>query len=236
MTSDVESGAVHLLHIGKTGGTSLKQVLSSNGVDRTADGRRIRTHFHGTKLVDVLAENKRNQAVFFLRDPVSRFVSGFNSRLRQGAPIAHIPWKPAETAVFTNFRTANDLAEALSARDDQQQDSAFVAMDALIHSRMHLTFWLRSPAYLDSRTARIVFVGLQEHYCDDVTSLLRLLVPDRDIPIEHLHKAPADGSLTLSEVAVANLRRWYADDIELYGWAVRRRGRWSAVPSGAVSE
>ena len=49
--------------------------------------------------------------VFFVRDPVSRFVSGFYSRQRQGLPAHNSPWNVGEKVAFDKFATANDLAE-----------------------------------------------------------------------------------------------------------------------------
>lgn len=217
---------VHFLHIGKTGGTSLKKLVKQHEITTIGDGRRLVMHSHSTTLYDVLGKNRRNEAAFFLRDPLARFVSGFNSRLREGAPIAHIPWKPGERIAFQHFPTPNDLAEALSSRNQVHQDRAFSAMDAMIHTRMHFSEWLRSPEYLESRIERILFVGFQETYAEDVGRFFEILGLGSDVTPEHFHEAPTTSERTLSALAQQNLRRWYADDIVLYEWALARRDRW----------
>ena len=51
---------------------------------------------------------KGDEVVVILRDPVARFVSGFNSRQRQGMPKHFNAWKPAEERAFANDRLAED--------------------------------------------------------------------------------------------------------------------------------
>jgi hypothetical protein len=235
MVRGEHANGVHFLHIGKTGGTSLKKLVKHNAITRTGDGRRLIMHMHSTTLPNVLGRSRRNQAAFFLRDPLARFVSGFNSRLREGAPIAHIPWKPDEKTAFEQFKSPNDLAEALSSTRPMIQDKAFSAMDAMIHTRMHFSHWLRSPEYLESRIDRIVFVGFQETYNEDVTRFFQVLGVPGDIQPEHFHEAPATSERTLSEVAQENLRRWYADDIVLYDWALAQRDRWAPAAAAAAA-
>lgn len=218
---------VHLLHISKTGGTSLKKFLRQNNIDHTADGRRLVVHPHATRLSDVLGRDQTNQAAFFLRDPVSRFVSGFNDRLRQSAPKAFVPWTREEKVAFGHFQTPNDLAEALSAPDPVHQDRAFSATDSIFHTRLHYTDWLRNPEYLGSRIERILFVGFQETYDEDIGRFLTMIGVDASLHPEHSNQAPDDDQRELSEPAQENLRRWYADDIELYEWALARRERWT---------
>ncbi|MBA3464123.1 MAG: hypothetical protein H0T46_29480 [Deltaproteobacteria bacterium] len=216
---------IHLLHIGKTGGTTLKQMVKGAGADQLPD-RRVVLHLHGTRAVDVFARDEPGAVAFFVRDPVARFVSGFNSRLRKGAPIANIPWRPAEEITFARFATPNDLAEALSSKHEVQQDRAFVAMDSLIHTRLHLTYWLRSPDYLESRIGGIAFAGSQERFTEDVGRFFDLLGVPPPI-VDHAHQAPAGSSTELSDVATRNLQTWYADDFALYDWVVRRRDTWT---------
>ena len=218
---------VHFLHIGKTGGTSLKKFLKQNDFNRTGDGRRIVLHSHSTKLHDVLGSHRHNVAAFFLRDPLARYVSGFNSRLREGAPIAHIPWKPGERLAFERFPTANDLAEALSSRNQVQQDRAFSAIEAMIHTRMRFSDWLRDPEYLESRLDRILFIGFQETHNEDLARFFEILGLESDVQPERFHEAPVTSERMLSERAQQNLKNWYADDIVIHEWALAHRERWS---------
>ena len=81
---------VHFLHIGKTGGTAMKYVLSQYPVgSRYA----ICLHGHRVRLCDI---PKGDSVIFAVREPISRFVSGFYSRKRQGQPRLFSPWSQNE--------------------------------------------------------------------------------------------------------------------------------------------
>ena len=99
---------LHFLHVRKTGGTAIKYALKPCLV---TSGHYIVLHGHRFTLREV---PKGDQAIFCLRNPISRFVSGFYSRLRQGQPRNLVPWTPDEKASFSRFDTPNRLALALS--------------------------------------------------------------------------------------------------------------------------
>lgn len=216
------SAGLHFLHIGKTGGTTFKKLVRTHHLRRRSD-RTLIMHNHSMTLPEVLGADALNQAAFFLRDPTSRFVSGFNSRLREGAPSKNIPLKPEEKIAFEHFPTPNDLAEALDDDDLLRQDRAFAAMEAMVHTRMHYTRWLRDVDYLTSRLPRIMFIGFQETYAEDVARFVRKLHVEAELKVEHHHQAPPSSATTLSDRAVANLRHWYAEDVVIYEWALSQR-------------
>jgi len=219
---------VHVLHISKTGGTTVRTMFKTAGITTTGDGRPIVLNHHQTTMPDVLGQDEGNEVTFFLRHPVPRFVSGFNSRLRQGAPSHDRPWRPEEKVVFDQFGSANELAEALSSTSLRLQDRAISAMRALNHTRWRTTDWLISPEYLEPRLDRVRFVGFQETFAEDVAALLVSLGVTKTLPLQHEHQAPTSSPTELSESAQSNLTDWYARDLALYEWALERRGRWHA--------
>src|SRR5919108_4446855 len=109
---------VHFLHIGKTGGTAIKHILKRHSVTR---GYVIRRHGHRTTLREVSAGEK---VIFFVRDPLSRFISGFYSRLRQGQPRYFNPWTPEERMAFERFDTPNRLAVGLFSENEEKRRGA----------------------------------------------------------------------------------------------------------------
>lgn len=112
----------HFLHIGKTGGSAIKSVLEDY---KAVANYRIVLHEHDTVLDDIPPGEK----VFFcLRDPISRFVSGFYSRKRKGQPRYYSEWSDFERQVFETFETPNDLAEALGAGTHRHHELAMQAM------------------------------------------------------------------------------------------------------------
>ena len=99
---------LHFLHIGKTGGTAMKEALTPHA--KSGDWL-IKLHGHNVTLENVPAGEG---VIFFLRDPLTRYVSGFYSRQRQGHPRYFYPWSSDEKTAFERFATPNQLALALS--------------------------------------------------------------------------------------------------------------------------
>src|SRR5829696_3066808 len=135
--------AVHFIHIGKTGGTALKSVLRPvfKAGTETPLGPVIVHKGHSFRLRDVPRGDK---ALFCVRDPVSLFVSAFDSRLRKGQPKFYFEWSPAEAEAFGRFPTPQALAEALASPDRRTRKQAEAAMRAIQHVR-GLTRALGSP-------------------------------------------------------------------------------------------
>jgi hypothetical protein len=203
---------LHFLHIGRTGGTALNFALSPYA-------RRLGATFHGH---DQTLQKVRpgETAVVLVRDPVDRFVSGFNNRLRKGRPRRLLEWSRAEADAFRRFKTPNALAEALSAEDDKVRGHAAEAMNGISHTGRRLSYWLDSPAYLRQRAADLIFVGATDTLDEDFPRLLRVLGL-RDtvrLPTQPMDRyaTPAGVETALSETGRANVARWYQADHELY--------------------
>src|SRR5438477_10058390 len=109
---------VHFLRVGKTGGTALTQVLLDY---RDAANCEIVFHGHEATMADVPVGE---HALFVLRDPVSRFVSAFNGRLREDRPRYHYPWNEGERRAFARFEQPEELASALSSSDRAERSAA----------------------------------------------------------------------------------------------------------------
>jgi hypothetical protein len=201
---------LHVLHIGKTGGTALNHVLVQH-----ADVSRYRPGFGGHVLT-VADVPVGERFMFFIRDPLSRFVSAFNSRLREGRPRYHYPWRDEEKVAFSIFKTPNDLATALSAQDSSLRKKAEAAMHGIGHLNTGYSFWLRDKSSLHARLSDLFFIGFQERLDDDFETLKqRLGLPvEAELPRgDQAHQAPAGLDTQLGETARANLERWYAEDI-----------------------
>jgi hypothetical protein len=214
----------HFLHIGKTGGTAVKHALQPY-----AARFGIVLHEHATTLLDVPAGES---FFFFLRDPVSRFVSSFNSRKRCGRPRYNEPWSEDERWAFARFATPDQLAGSLSAADPALAGAAALAMRRIGWVRSSYDRWLIGRDWLAGRLPDLRFIGLQESLAEDFETLKRLLgLPDEcrlpDDPVT-AHRTPAGLDRDLGAAAVANLRRWYAGDLAVYQFCreLRATMRW----------
>lgn len=206
---------IHVLHIGKTGGTAIKAALEPHQ-------DRFKLHGHSVRLSDC----RQGDLVFFaLRHPVDRFISSFNSRLRKGLPRYFFEWTAGEASAFRQFSTANELAEALSSLNLLRRYMAQKAMRNIRHVKQHLDYWLGSTEYLISRQPDIL-IGDIATLQSDFNHLLALAgLKPVDLPSDSFasHKTPETMETHLSDAARLNLAKWYATDIILYDSAMQLR-------------
>jgi len=237
---------VHMLHIGKTGGTAMKTafrqiadrvlVTYSHGRRtvkasfRQARGGRdlvLRLHPHNFTLRNVPVGDK---VFFFVRDPLARFVSGFYSRKRQGQPRRLKRWTPAEATAFARFETPNALGGALASQDPSIREAAVAAMRGITHVQSSYWDWFRDSAYFESRLNDILFIGFQETLDDDFEILKSLLnLPSHArLPADDVtsHRSPRGLDRTLDDTAEAAVRKWYARDYEFLDRCRSLRSRW----------
>ena len=168
-----------------------------------------------------LADVPDGEAVFFfLREPVSRYISGFYSRQRKGAPRYYFEWSKGEETAFGMFNTPNELACALSDPDPMRKLAAEKAMASIQHVRMKYAYWFDEMSYFRTRRNDIIFVGFQERLVEDFERLkLRLGLPvEIALPDDNIrsHRNPVNLDRNLDDIALRNLNFWYADDIRFY--------------------
>lgn len=203
--------AIHFLHIRKTGGNALKAALRP-----IAEEYRLVIHDHHTTLRDIPPGER---VAFAVRDPVDRFVSGFNSRLRMGRPLLNSKWSTAEAEAFAQFRTPNELAEALTS---PAREAALNAMRDIAHVRTSFADTLGSRDDVLERLEDIVWIGHTETLGNDFEMLKhRLGLPSSTaLPSDPVaaHRTPDGFSTSLSKTGRRNVRNWYAADIEFVAW------------------
>ena len=85
------------LHIPKTGGTSVMSFLEKAAPFAASMPVPL---FHSWTFRLVTEYFPKMKVSFLLRDPLERLISGYFSRLRQGNPEYHVPWRPQEAAAF----------------------------------------------------------------------------------------------------------------------------------------
>jgi hypothetical protein len=202
---------LNVLHIGKTGGTALKHVLREHAADAS---HQLLFRGHDVTLTDV---PEGEQFMFLIRDPLTRFVSAFNGRLREDRPRYHYPWRDEEKVAFAIFKTPDELAVALSSDDDERRAQAEAAMHGIGHVNTPYTFWFRDEPSFRKRLDDVFFIGLQDRLDEDFEVLRRKLAlpADAHMPRDETvaHRTPVGFESQLSDTGRANLERWYAWDV-----------------------
>lgn len=158
----------HLVHVGKCGGETIIKILCRKRLKYT-------TYHSGTADRDIhdaiVRQGTRDVFLIPLRDPCSRFISAFEWDLY--SKVLTRPEKKAQNGawqrIFNMFRTANDVAEALSDTDPKRREMAELALHASkLHMQMDLG-WYLPPA-------------LARRLPPDRTHLLRTQHLDTDLP------------------------------------------------------
>ncbi|PTX57481.1 sulfotransferase family protein [Litoreibacter ponti] len=208
-----------VLHIGKTGGSYMRSLLRHNETRWT---RPLHLLGHGGTLrgsAKRFGDDRR--LAFVVRDPVTRFVSAFYSRQRQGRPTYQVDWTPEEAAAFLWFEHAEDLALALRSDVPRARSAALYAMGAIQHLQRDLRFHLGGPEQLLAERDNIaVCVDLDrlDTHTDDIME--RLGVPDYQFPLAPRRHASPAPLPALSPDAEAALRAHWEEEFELYSVAL----------------
>lgn len=208
-----EKEIVHFFHIGKTGGTSIKHALNCTRTPFINDKYIVFCHPHWFHLKDTL---KGEKIFFFVRDPIDRFVSGFYSRKRKGAPRLYQEWTPDEKEAFADFDSPNHLALALSESDDAVRRKAVKAMKSIEHVKTSYWDWFDNSHYFSNRIDDVLFVGTQKNLDTDFSRLKRVLqLPDElQLPSDqvNMHKNPEHVDKHLDKRAIENLKDWFSGE------------------------
>jgi hypothetical protein len=200
---------IAFLHIGKNAGTQimvLAQQLKSHGVT-------VHQLPHDAKLYRL---SDKLPYFFSIRNPVTRFKSGFYSRKRKGQPRLYVEWSRHEALAFQNFEHANDLAEALF-RDDALGRLATQAIQSIRHTSMQQIDWFERIGFLELRPP--VWIIRQERLEEDFNTLLarmglQIKCSDLKLAVDKTaaHANDYGTAPELSPRAKENLSRWYARD------------------------
>ena len=207
---------INFLHIGKTGGSAIKFALKDWAEKPLKNNSVIYLHSHRVGLKDI---PKGEKVFFFLRDPISRFKSGFYSRKRQGQPRIYSPWSEDEKITFERFETPNDLAMALSSPNLEMRKNAEFAIGSIKHTRLFTQEFFSTKEYFSSRLSDIFFIGFQETLSTDFEILKAKLSLPEDVALPNddikAHRNPNNLNTKISPEAIENLMNWYKTDLEL---------------------
>ena len=204
---------IYFLHIGKAAGSQVAQAIEQ--INKREPGVFMQSLPHDVFLKDVPEES---DYFFSIRDPISRFLSGFYSRKRMGRPKYDVPWTRTEERAFAEFEHANELAESLFGHGVAGM-RAIAAIKAIRHTAQDQIDWFVLVGDIFSVRPPI-WVLRQEQFDEDFAILVERagLSFTPDLRRDSLGSHANDYSQVprLSDEAKANLRRWYAQDFAFY--------------------
>lgn len=201
------------LHLGKTAGTQIKLVL-----DQLAGPEfRTKIYGHGKTLSDI---PDGIPYFFSIRQPVSRFVSGFYERRRQGGAMYPNPWSPFEAVAFGHFEHANDLAEELFSEGKTGRHAREAILSISHTARRQADHFARQGSFLNEKPP--VAIVRQEVFERDMRWLLDKF--EIELPLESflarsrpkVRVTDYTGIPELSRRARENIENWYINDMWFY--------------------
>ncbi|MEM8754433.1 MAG: sulfotransferase [Pseudomonadota bacterium] len=207
------------VHIPKTGGSSVERALTLIA----KAGGRPPTRF--PPMIDLdAAEELAPDARFVcvLRDPLERLISAFNSRLRQGRPRYHSPWRPAEATVFAHYRRVEAFLDGLLSDDPFDVSMADFAFSQIGHLKRGYAFYFGDAEAAARRAERFALIGEMDRMEAFFAELLKLskapatLLPEIAPPV---HAAPERARAivaALGEEKTARLRRRLAGEYAVH--------------------
>jgi len=170
-------------------------------------------HSHPVRLRDIPLGEK---VFFVVRDPLERFVSAFNYRLREGRPHQYDPWTDAERVAFAAFQSPDALGAALSSGEAETRARAMAAMIAIRHVRDSYWRWFDNLEYLERRRDDLLLAVWLPDLTATVPQLLSMLGLPAQIAAPQseasANRSPEDAPRALGDTATANLRQWYGAD------------------------
>lgn len=205
-----------LLHIGKTGGSYLRGVLK--------EAPNLPPNLKVLKHSDTLETTKRKfgedrRLAFVIREPAERFVSAFNSRLRQGRPRYNSLWSAAEASAFQWFESANSLAEALGSPDERTRSAAYFAMEHIQHLKLNYRHYLSSIEALQSSVDQVALCIDLDDLDPKLPEVLRALgINEAPVTRGIDRHASQSGDEVLSEAGSKHLKEYWRDEFEIYSF------------------
>ncbi|GMI28715.1 hypothetical protein TrCOL_g12125 [Triparma columacea] len=182
-------GKLHFIHIGKTGGTYFVDNMPEMK-NAPFNGYSIFNHWHNLKLGNLNSdtqghEKENHRYIFFVRDPVDRWISGFMSRFRVGCPSHCHLGDEEEMQTFHLFPTPNSLAEELGTRFGNE------ANRKTFHTHRTISYYIKGVDNLRSMIDRVAFVGDFRSMEQDTLFIHESMgMPAHKLSKEKVHAAP----------------------------------------------
>ncbi len=206
---EIPDGAKVLIHIGKSGGTSLRMALRE-----TPLGSEIHK-------VHIKRPPIRPSLSYYIiaRGPISRAMSAFNWRYKRVVSDGEQKDRiPGEYDLLTKYETLNTLALDLYDSAGAPNEATIEAFGQMHHIRESIAFYL-DPLLDRVDPRQIIDVLMQENLDNDIERVLGVRIERQD---KRYGDSVDPARKRLEPRAEANLRRFLARDFEclnrLYCW------------------
>lgn len=202
---------IHFLHIGKTGGSSIKTALNNYSNSQYC----IYCYHHLIKLKHISSKDK---VIFSIRDPIERFVSAFNFAKDRALPLGKY-FSPTASRYLAYFESADDLALALYSNIENEREIAGKVMLGIPHLREKYWYWFSNKKYLQERLNNLLFIFNCQNLATDFQYFKEKIIFEADIKLPSINDSKANVNFNkhnkkLSKIGIANLRNWYSGDYE----------------------
>lgn len=216
---DTENPPILFVHIPKTAGTRLGQLITHN-LAETGVPRNLFYSAHRYSAYDLAANYGPNRKLaLVIRDPVDRFVSAFYSRFHKGAPDYNTPWFPDEEVFFAKYPTLRALVWAMVFGQRQKMQKQLKKVH-LVH--MGYVRFFGSPAGLEQDWENIVVCLPMQHLdaqLDEVMARLGFESFEEPVKKKENRGLPRPKVSRLERII---LRRFLADEYEIYDRLLER--------------
>ena len=215
---------INFIHIAKTGGTSLEELLDTNNIKYES--------YHLKK--PCIPNSDTDKYLILIRNPIKRFVSTFNyyySLINQDLSILdnNISLENCLSPYFTqqklirnyyfspefdkniiSFKDVNEFAESLTS-DDLNIRKKVIDLCNYNHF-LGLGFYLDDGEFIKKYKNNIAWVGKLETINEDIENLKEILNLDKNVSIKRIRENKNNLSKFLSEKAINNIIDFYKND------------------------
>ena len=191
------SQVFHFIHIGRCAGTVIQkkfqekfryEQMSKHSIKITTEKSEIWFHSHKISLDMIPLGHK---VFFVIRNPIERFISGFNRRLIRGSPssmknlrftlLREEPgsnnWNSEEKLVFTKYNSVLEFIESMFSANKSLRNESLRNLRKIKHLGVLGSYWdfFANKEYLESRKEDILFALRLENLDADFSVLLGML-------------------------------------------------------------
>ena len=219
---------LHFVHLGRTGGSTIRNCL----IRLNNFQKKYYFNYYG-HLFKFHHLGKNSKYFFTIRDPINRFISGFNVRKNLAQlenttdpkKINKYKISIKEQESFKNFSSANHLAESIYSNDLSIRNKAMIAMNNIKHIKDTYISSLNKEYLIKNKP---FFVIESEKLEEDFFKLCNKLKCKKiDLPLKNISKNYRKGKDSddkkLSDLAISNFKKWYKKDIELYKFIITNK-------------